>query len=53
MMLFNDCFVVINSGSIAELEKLEFYTFPNDFLILNDAFLTFILTVENSQSNYL
>ena len=52
MMLLNDYFIMMNSGSIADLEKLEFYIFSNDFLLFNDAFLTFALAVmKKCQSN--
>ena len=50
MMLLNDYFIVVNSGMIAELENLELYMFSNDFLVLNDAVLTFALTVRKKVS---
>lgn len=47
-MMFSGYFVVMNSGCISELEKLEFPILSNDFLLPNDVFLTFLLTVGNN-----
>ena len=33
-MLLNDYFIMMNSGSIADLEKLEFYIFQMTFYSL-------------------
>ena len=40
----------MNSGSIDNLEKLEFYIFSSDFLLFNDFLMTFALTIRKKMS---